>query len=412
MNKPFGKRCEVLFKMKLSIKGQRKAVAVLLGVALLLATLPVGALGAQEEDSLPAAALVNTSIPCRSAILIEPESCKILFEKDADTLMPPASITKIMTMLLVMEAIDSGKISLEDTVTCSPHASSMGGTQIWFEPGEQMTVHELLKATAIASANDASVALGEHVAGSEEGFVNLMNTRAEALGMTNTTFKNATGLDADGHMTTARDIAAMSAELLRHPKITEYTTIWMDSLRNGETQLVNTNKLIRFFKGATGLKTGTTDGAGSCLSASATRDGLSLIAVVLGSDTSDQRFGAARGLLEYGFANYEAKPVPAPEPALMPVKVKGGVRQQAEIKSCAPKQMLLEKGRGTALTQQQNMVEALEAPVKAGTHAGTVRVMLDGVIICEYDVVTAEAVEKMNFKSALELIWAELIRMR
>lgn len=401
----------MLFKVKLLIKRQKKTVAVLLCAAMLLFALPIGAVCAQEEEALPAAALVNTNIPCRSAILIEPESGKILFEKDADTLMPPASITKIMTMLLVMEAIDSGKISLDDAVTCSPHASSMGGTQIWFEPGEQMTVHELLKATAIASANDAAVALGEHVSGSEEAFVNLMNTRAKELGMTNTTFKNATGLDADGHLTTARDIAAMSAELLKHPKITEYTTIWMDSLRNGETQLVNTNKLVRFFKGATGLKTGTTDGAGSCLSASATRDGLSLIAVVLGSDTSDQRFGSARGLLEYGFANYEAKAVPAPEPPIAPLKVKGGVRQQVELKSCAPKQMLVEKGRGSSLTQQQKMVEEFEAPVAEGTHAGTIRVMLDGVIICEYDVVTAESVDKMDMRSALGLIWAELTRM-
>lgn len=384
----------------------------MLCTALLLFSLPIGAMCTQEEDSLPAAALVNTSIPCRSAILIEPESSKILFEKDADTQMPPASITKIMTMLLVMEAIDSGKISLDDVVTCSPHASSMGGTQIWFEPGEQMTVHELLKATAIASANDAAVALGEQVSGSEEAFVNLMNTRAQELGMTNTSFKNATGLDADGHLTTARDIATMSAELLKHPKITEYTTIWMDSLRNGETQLVNTNKLVRFFKGATGLKTGTTDGAGSCLSASATRDGLSLIAVVLGANTSDERFGAARGLLEYGFANYEAKPVPDPEPALTPIKVTGGVRQEVQLKSCAPKQMLVEKGRGTSMTQQQNMVEEFEAPVEEGEHAGTVRVMLDGVVICEYDVVTAEAVDKMDLRSALGLIWAELTRMR
>lgn len=398
--------------MKLLIKGQKKAVVVFLCTALLLFALPIGAVCAQEEDGLPAAALVNTSIPCRSAILIEPESGKILFEKDADTLMPPASITKIMTMLLVMEAIDSGKISLDDTVTCSPHASSMGGTQIWFEPGEQMSVHELLKATAIASANDAAVALGEYVSGSEEGFVNLMNTRAQELGMTNTTFKNATGLDADGHLTTARDISAMSAELLRHPKITEYTTIWMDSLRNGETQLVNTNKLVRFFPGATGLKTGTTDGAGSCLSASATRNGLSLIAVVLGSDTSDQRFGAARGLLEYGFANYEAKPVPEPDPTIAPVKVRGGVRQQVELKSCAPKQMLVEKGRGTGLTQQQTMAEDFQAPVAEGAHAGTVRIMLDGVIICEYDVVTAEAVDKMDLRTAIGLIWGELTRMR
>lgn len=397
--------------MKLLMKRRVKVGAVLLCATMLLFALPLGAMGAQEE-ALPAAALVNTEIPCRSAILIEPESGKILFEKEPDMLMPPASITKVMTMLLVMEAIDSGKISLDDMVTCSPHASSMGGTQIWFEPGEQMTVHELLKATAIASANDAAVALGEYVSGSEEAFVNLMNTRAQELGMANTTFKNATGLDADGHLTTARDIAAMSAELLKHPKIIEYTTIWMDSLRNGETQLVNTNKLVRFFKGATGLKTGTTDGAGSCLTASATRDNLSLIAVVLGADTSDQRFGSARGLLEYGFANYEAKPVPEPDTPIMPIRVEGGVRQQVQLKSCAPKQMLVEKGRGTALTQQQSMVEEFQAPVAEGTHAGTIQVMLDGIIICEYDVVTAEQIDKMDLRSAIALIWTELTRMR
>lgn len=397
--------------MKSFFKTQKRTVAIFL-CAIVLFSLPIYAEGAQKEDSLPAAVMVNTDIPCKSAILIEQESGKILFEKDADTLMPPASITKIMTMLLVMEAIDSGKISLEDEVTCSPHASSMGGTQIWFEPGEQMTVHELLKATAIASANDAAVALGEHVAGSEEGFVEMMNRRASELGMTNTTFKNATGLDAEGHLTTARDIATMSAELLKHPKITEYTTIWMDSLRNGSTELVNTNKLVRFFKGATGLKTGTTDGAGSCLSASATRDGLSLIAVVLGADTSDQRFGSARGLLEYGFANFEVKPVPEPEPKIVPIKVEGGVRQQIELKSCAPKQMLVEKGSGDSLTQQQVMEEYFEAPVSEGTHAGTIRILLDGVVICEYDLVTAESVEKMNMRSALSIIWEELTRMR
>ena len=361
---------------------------------------------------MPAAVLVNTNIPCKSAILLEQESGNILFEKDADIKMPPASITKIMTLLLVMEAIDSGKIKFDDVVTCSPHASSMGGTQIWFEPGEQMTVHELLKATAIASANDASVALGEHISGSEEAFVNLMNTRAAELGMTNTTFKNATGLDADGHLTTARDIAKMSQELLKHPKITEYTTIWMDSLRNGETQLVNTNKLVRFFPGATGLKTGTTDGAGSCLSASATRNGLSLIAVVLGYDTSVQRFGSARGLLEFGFANYEVRAVPEPEPEITPIKVKGGVRQQVVLKSQAPKHMLVEKGRGTKMTQQSEMVESFDAPVKEGTHAGTIRVLLEGVLVCEYEVVTAEAIDKMNMRSALEILWNELSRMR
>lgn len=390
----------------------KKVAAILLCAAMVLCGAPIFAAGAQEEDSLPAAALVNTNIPCRSAILIEQESGKILFEKDADIKMPPASITKIMTMLLVMEAIDGKKITLEDVVTCSPHASSMGGTQIWFEPGEQMTVHELLKATAIASANDAAVALGEHVSGSEEAFVNLMNARAAELGMTNSTFKNATGLDAEGHLTTARDIAIMSAELLKHPKITEYTTIWMDSLRNGETQLVNTNKLVRFFDGATGLKTGTTDGAGSCLSASATRKGLSLIAVVLGSDTSDQRFGSARGLLEFGFANFEVRPVPEPEPQIIPIKVKGGVRQQVALKSLAPQNMLVEKGRGTLITQQQELVESFEAPVTEGTTAGTVRVLLEGVLVCEYQLVTAESINEMDMRSALKIIWDELSRMR
>lgn len=227
----------------------------------------------RREDALPAAALVNPEIPWSSAILIEQTSGRVLFEKDPDTPMPPASITKIMTLLLVMEALDAGTITLETAVTCSPHAASMGGAQIWLEPGEQMTVHELLKATAISSANDAAVALGELISGSEEAFVARMNERAGELGMKNTTFQNATGLDAQGHLTTARDIAVMSQALLSHPLITEYSTVWMDSLRNGETQLVNTNKLVRFFEGATGLKTGTTDGAGYCLSASATARG-------------------------------------------------------------------------------------------------------------------------------------------
>lgn len=364
-----------------------------------------------QEDELPAAIIVNADIPCKSAILIEQSSGRILFEKEPDIKMPPASITKIMTLLLVMEALDSGKITLDDTVTCSPHASSMGGSQIWFEPGEQMTVHELLKATAIASANDAAVALGEHVAGSEEAFVNMMNERAEQLGMQNTTFKNATGLDAEGHLSTARDIALMSAELLLHPKITEYTTIWMDSLRNGETQLVNTNKLVRFFKGATGLKTGTTDGAGSCLSASAERNGLSLIAVVLGADNSDNRFASARGLLEYGFANFEMKPVPEPEPPVEPIPVTGGVNRFVSVKSGAPKAMLTEKGRGEKITQKITVEPILAAPVCEGDTVGHVTVMFDGVVVCEYDLFAQEAVDKMTFSSAAGMVLKELVRM-
>ena len=249
------------------------------------------------------------SISAKSAILVERSTGRVLFEYEADKQMPPASITKIMTLLLVMEAIESGKLNFETEVTASEHACSMGGSQIWLEPGEVFTVHELLKAATIASANDACVALAEAVSGSEEAFVELMNQRAAELGMENTVFKNSTGLDAEGHVSTAKDIAKMSAALLSHEKIKEYSTVWMDSLRNGETELTNTNKLVRFYKGCTGLKTGSTDEAGCCLAASAERGGMELVSVTLGSPNTDERFAAGRKLLDYGFANFAvAKP--------------------------------------------------------------------------------------------------------
>ncbi|MBR6741803.1 MAG: D-alanyl-D-alanine carboxypeptidase, partial [Clostridia bacterium] len=243
-------------------------------------------------------------IKAKSAILLEPYTGKILYEQNSDEKLAPASITKIMPLLLVMEALKRGDISLETAVYASEHACSMGGSQIWLEPGEGMTVDELLKATVIASANDACVVLGELLAGSEEGFVALMNKRAKELGMNNTNFVNCTGLDADEHYTTAHDVAIMSAELIKHPLIKKYSTVWMDSLRNGESELVNTNKLVRFYKGTTGLKTGTTSKAGYCLSATAMRDGMELVAVVLSGESSDLRFSGAKKLLDYGFANY------------------------------------------------------------------------------------------------------------
>ena len=262
-------------------------------ICLILCCLCVSGLAVHAEDlpdmtALETAAPVNDGLPARSAILIEQESGRVLFEKNPDEQLPPASITKVMTLLLTMEAIDQGKLTLNDMITCSAHAASMGGSQIWFEEGEQLSVDDLLKATAISSANDAAVALAEAVAGSEEAFVGMMNERAQSLGMANTHFVNATGLDAQGHVTTARDIAEMSRVLLRYPLISEYSSVWMSELRGGETQLVNTNKLVRFYDGCTGLKTGTTDGAGSCLSASATRGGLSL------SYISRAVFGGAR----------------------------------------------------------------------------------------------------------------------
>ena len=243
-------------------------------------------------------------IKAKSAVLLEPNTGKILYEQNADEPLPPASITKIMSLLLVMEALDRGDFTLETVVNASEHACSMGGSQIWLEPGEGMTVHDLLKATVIASANDACVALGELVAGSEEGFVELMNSRAKELGMNSTTFKNCTGLDAEGHITTANDVAIMSGELIKHDLIKDYSTVWMDTLRDGKSELVNTNKLVRFYKGTTGLKTGTTSVAKYCLSATAEREGLSLVAVVMAGETSTARFEGAKKLLDFGFANF------------------------------------------------------------------------------------------------------------
>ena len=379
----------------------RQCTAAFVAAALLLAqALPVWAQPGAVGD-----------IPAKSGILVEQNTGRVLYELNADEKMHPASITKVMTLLLVMEALDGGKISLEDKVTCSPNANSMGGSQIWLEVGEEMTVHELLKATAISSANDAACALGEHLAGSEDAFVDLMNRRAQELGMTNTHFENTNGLDADGHLSTARDISIMSRELLKHEKIKEYTTVWMDSLRDGKTQLVNTNRLIRFYKGATGLKTGTTDGAGSCLSASATRGNLSLVAVTMGSSTSDERFNAARTLLDYGFANYEAVQPPFIQEQLTPVKVLGGVERQVEVQFVPPMPVVVEKGGGSAITQEIQLAEDVHAPVEQGEVLGSVTVLVEGTPVSRYDLTAASGVERMTFLKGLETLWEAASRM-
>ena len=250
-------------------------------------------------------ALPDFDVPCRAAVLIDLSSGTVLYEKEPDTPMPIASITKVMTLLLTFEAINAGKVSLQDTVPVSDHAYNMGGSQIWLEPGETFTLDEMIKAICVSSANDAAVAVAEFIGGSEPAFAELMNQKAAELGMVNTTFKNACGLDEAGHLSTARDVAIMSREmLLKHPQITDYTTIWMDTLRGGQTQLLNTNKLLKRYQGITGLKTGTTSGAGVCISANASRDGLDLLAVVLGAASSNERFDAATALLDYGFANF------------------------------------------------------------------------------------------------------------
>lgn len=349
------------------------------------------------------------SISAKSAILVEKTTGRVLFEYEADKPVPPASITKIMTLLLVMEAIENKKLGFETEVTASEHACSMGGSQIWLEPGEVLTVHELLKAAAIASANDASVALAEAVSGSEEAFVELMNQRAAELGMENTVFKNCTGLDAEGHVSTARDIAKMSAALLSHEKIKEYSTVWMDSLRNGETELTNTNKMVRFYKGCTGLKTGSTDEAGCCLAASAERDGMELVSVTLGSPNTDERFASGRKLLDYGFANFAVvKPVP-PEEELYEVPVSHGVSEFVTPVFEEPETYLLPKGQENLIEQKVTLSETLEAPVEKGRVIGKVSVYLNGGEIGEYNITAKEGVEKMSFLAALKILFLEAV---
>ncbi len=348
-------------------------------------------------------------IKAKSAILMEVNTGKILYEMNADEKLPPASITKIMSLLLVMEAIDSGKMSVEDVITASEHACSMGGSQIWLEPGETMTVDDLLKAAVIASANDATVALGEQIAGSEEGFVAMMNERAAQLGMTNTHFVNATGLDAEGHISTAHDVAIMSAELIKHELIKNYSTVWMDTLRDGESELVNTNKLVRFYEGTTGLKTGTTSGAGYCLSATAERNGLELVAVIMSGDTSQDRFNGAKKLLDYGFANYEYASI-TPQLDITELDVKNGVAQKVKISAENNFGALLKKSEASAITQQLNLKQNLTAPIKKDAVVGTVDFYLNDEMIGQVDVTASESVDKMSFFMAFLWILDGLLK--
>ncbi len=360
------------------------------------------------------ASLVGTDpstldIRAKSYLLMDVSSGRILAENNADERMPCASITKVMLLLLVMEDLDSGAISMEDVVTTSEHANSMGGAQIWLKVGEQMSVYDLLKAVAISSANDASVALGEHIAGSEEGVVVRMNTRARELGMTNTIFKNCTGLDDPEHLTTAADIAKMSRALLSHEKIFEFSTVWMDSLRNGDTELVNTNKLIRFYKGANGLKTGTTAGAKYCLTASAERDGLMLLSVTLGSETTDDRFLSARRLLDYGFANFEKH---TPEIALEgEVRVKHGTDTKVTPKVDVPSSVLIEKGESKNIKQEITMVEEIEAPITPDTVLGEVKLTLGDEVLGIYKIKAENTVEKMTFSRAFDRLFKAFVKM-
>ena len=335
-------------------------------------------------------------IKAKSVILMEPKTGTILYESNSDEKLAPASITKIMSLLLVMEAIDRQDITLETVVTASEHACSMGGSQIWLEPNETMTVHELLKATVIASANDACVALGELISGSEEGFVALMNSRAKELGMTNTTFINCTGLDADGHLTSAHDVAVASSELIKHQLIKDYSTVWMDTLRDGESELVNTNKLVRFYKGTTGLKTGTTSTAGYCLSATAERDGMELVAVVMSGETSDERFNGAKKLLDYGFANYSFFEIEADLKGSETVNVKKGVLKNVGVTADGKLNLLLPKSEAKGITQKLNFKKEVTAPIKKGDTIGECEVFVGEKSVGSIKIVAKEDVKRLN----------------
>ena len=331
-----------------------------------------------------------------SAVLMEKETGTILYEQNPHAKLEPASVTKVMTMLLVLEAIDDGVLSWEQPVTASAHAVSMGGSQIWLKENEQMTVRDMFKAVAVVSANDCAVALSEAVAGSEEAFVQRMNERAGELGMADTTFLNATGLPAAGHVTSAYDIALMSRQLiLCHPEIREFTTIWMDSLRGGTFQLSNTNKLVRFFDGATGLKTGFTATAHYCLSATAEREGMELIAVTMNSPTSQDRFEAAKALLNFGFANYALVNV-YPSQAIPPVNVELGEYETVQPILADDAKVLLEKAQAAKVETALDLPSTVQAPVEQGQVLGHMRVSVDNVTVADVPLVADRAVDKLT----------------
>ena len=366
----------------------KRLVWILVGIALLAGLLPLTAQAA------------NLEVEAKSALLMDVATGTILFEQNSHEALPPASVTKVMTMLLIMEAIDSGKISWGDSVTASEAAAAKGGSQVFLKVGESMTVEDMIKSIAVSSANDCACAMAEHLAGSEAAFAEAMNARAKELGMNDTNFVNCTGLDdsadAANHKTSAHDIALMSRELLKnHPNITRFTTIWMDSIRNGEFGLSNTNKMVRFYNGCTGLKTGFTQGAGYCLSASAQRDGLELIAVVMGCETSQKRFAACKSMLDFGFANFALVQPELPEQATIPVKL--GVRGSVNAVPGNDGQLLIDKSQKNMVTTEVTLEEEVTAPVSQGQRLGTLIIKAGEQVLKEIPMVAESGVEKITF---------------
>ena len=389
----------IFMKMKLK-KLIKKIISLFSLCALLIINISAEEL---KKQDLPASENENPGIiisqpdlgvKAEGVILIEADTGAVLYENNADEAFAPASVTKVMTMLLIMEAINEERISVDDRVSASEYAASMGGSQIYLEPGEEMSLHEMLKAIIVSSANDATVAVAEHLMGSADAFVAKMNERALELGMNSTAFKNTTGLDEDGHVMSARDIAIASRELLKHKKIFEYTGIWMDAVRDGEFGLSNTNRLIRFYPGANGLKTGSTSIAKYCLSASAMRNDMQLIAVVMAAPSSDERFAGAKRLLDYGFANYGVYKTPREE--LSTVRVTGGVAAAVQPEHIT-QAFLISKGKEKFIEKQVKIAESVAAPIIKGQKIGTVDYVLDGKIIKSTDIVAAESIERVSF---------------
>ncbi len=336
----------------------------------------------------------DLGLNAKSAILMEESTGNILYESNPDERLPIASVTKVMTMLLIMEAVDSGKISLDDMVTVSENAMSYGGSTMFLETGEQLTVNDMLKGIAVASANDGCVAMAEHLAGSESAFVDMMNEKAKKLGMENTHFMNTNGLDEEDHYSSARDVAIMSRELMKHETIFNYTSIWMDTLRGGKFQLANTNKLIRFYDGANGLKTGSTSKALCCLSAAAKRNDMQLIAVVLGAPTSAERFASAKSLLDYGFANYAVNTQITAGDEVQKIAVEKGVDKEVGVVAGESCSTLVKKGQEDNITKEIKIDETITAPIEAGQKIGTMTISRDGEVIADIDLNASSAVEK------------------
>lgn len=365
-------------------------------------------------ETIPTNATTSLSLNVGSAVLIEQNSGQVLYNQNMHEKLRPASVTKVMTILLIMEAIDSCKLSYTDKIPCSEKAAGMGGSQIWLDVREELTVDEMLKAICVVSANDCTVAMAEYLAGTEEAFVEQMNNKAKELGMNDTTFKNCHGIDEEGHVTSAYDIALMSRELLiKHPSITKYTTIYMDSLRDGKSSLVNTNKLVRNYKGATGLKTGSTSVALYNLSASATRNDLSLIAVIMKAPTSPIRFAEAQKLLDYGFNNFEYKKLANKNDLIKEISVDKGIENSVNAILENDSGVLIQKGQNKDIVQSVQLTDSVNAPVSAGQVLGNVTYSLNGNEIGKVNIVAEKSVGKNTAFNMIEHVffnWLSLLR--